>query len=94
MEEKYIILASRMLKTLADETRLRILLLLKQEELSVKALCERLGMEQSALSHQLAVLKRERLVTSRRQGRSSLYRPSDYHVYTVLQQVQEHVEEI
>ncbi len=94
MEEKYIILASRMLKTLADETRLRILLALKDEELSVKALCERLNMEQSAMSHQLALLKKERLIVSRRQGRSSLYRPSDGHVYTVLAQVKEHVEEV
>ncbi len=94
MEERHIKLASRMLKTLADETRLRILLALNREEMSVKALCEALQMEQSAMSHQLAVLKRERLIVSRRQGRSNLYRPSDHHVYTVLQQVKEHVEEI
>lgn len=85
--------ASRILKTMADPTRLQILLVLGEGEISVKNLCARLGMEQSAVSHQLAVLRRERLITSRRDGRNSLYTPCDHHIYTLIDQVREHVEE-
>ncbi len=85
--------ASRMLKTMADPTRLQILVVLGEGEISVKNLCARLGMEQSAVSHQLAVLRRERLITSRRDGRNSLYAPCDHHIYTLIDQVREHVEE-
>lgn len=93
MREELLIRASRMLKTLADPTRLRILVLLGEEELPVKALSEALGMEQSATSHQLAVLKKERLVAARREGRHTFYAPCDQHIYSVLRQVKEHVQE-
>mgnify|MGYP000859099638 FL=1 len=94
MDNQMLRKASRMLKTMADPTRLRILLVLGEGEISVKGLCEQLGMEQSAISHQLSVLRRERLVTSRRQGRNSLYAPCDHHIYTLIDQVREHVEEL
>lgn len=93
MDEVLLRKASRMLKTMADPTRLRILTVLGEGEISVKSLCLRLGMEQSAVSHQLAVLRRERLVASRRDGRSSLYAPCDHHIYTLMDQVREHAEE-
>ncbi len=93
MEKTLLHKASRMLKTMADPTRLAILAVLGEGEISVKDLCARLGMEQSAVSHQLAVLKRERLIKSRRDGRNSLYFPCDHHIYTLLDQVREHVEE-
>lgn len=85
--------ASRMLKTLADPTRLNMLSLLGEGELPVKRLSEALGMEQSAVSHQLAVLRRERLVASRRQGRQTFYSLCDHHIGSVLSQVLEHVQE-
>lgn len=93
MREDLLLKASRMLKTLADPTRLRILVLLGERELSVKALSEALHMEQSATSHQLAVLKKERLITARRVGRQAFYAPCDQHIYSVLRQVKEHVQE-
>lgn len=93
MREDLLLKASRMLKTLADPTRLRILVLLGERELSVKALSEALHMEQSATSHQLAVLKKERLITARRVGRQTFYAPCDQHIYSVLRQVKEHVQE-
>lgn len=93
MREELLLKASRMLKTLADPTRLRILVLLGEEELPVKALSEALQMEQSAVSHQLAVLKKQRLIAARRAGRQTFYAPCDHHIYSVLRQVQEHVQE-
>ena len=59
---------------LADETRLRILLLLAAGELNVTQLCERLGCMQSTVSHHVAILKRTRLVESRRDGKMIYYR--------------------
>ena len=94
MQDTMLEKASRMLKTLADPTRLKILIALEEKEYSVSELCRHLQLEQSNMSHQLAVLKKERLVTSRRVGRSSLYAPCDHHIYTIIAQVKEHVEEI
>jgi ArsR family transcriptional regulator len=65
---------SRLLRALADETRLRILNLLDQEDLSASDLMEILNMGQSRVSTHLAVLKEVGLVTDRRSGRRSLYR--------------------
>lgn len=93
MDDTLLRRASRMLKTMADPTRLQILSVLGEGEISVKDLCARLGMEQSAVSHQLAVLRREHLIASRRKGRNSLYVPCDHHIYALIDQVREHVGE-
>lgn len=61
------------LKTLADSTRLRILNLLSQDELSVAELQEALGMAQSRISSQLAILRQSELVADRREGKKSFY---------------------
>ncbi|MDQ8203019.1 metalloregulator ArsR/SmtB family transcription factor [Pelagicoccus sp. SDUM812003] len=61
------------LKTLADQTRLRILNLLNQDELSVAELQEALGMAQSRISSQLAILRQNELVADRREGKKSFY---------------------
>lgn len=61
------------LKVLAEPTRLRILALLRQEELSVAELQEALGMSQSRISSQLAVLRQADLVVDRRDGKKSFY---------------------
>jgi ubiquinone/menaquinone biosynthesis C-methylase UbiE len=61
------------LRLLADDTRLRLLLLLRQEELSVAELCEILGMGQSRISSHLAQLRTAQLVTDRRSGKNIYY---------------------
>lgn len=80
-------------KVLSDQTRVSILVLLKDNELNVSQIAETLGMEQSAVSHQLAILKNARLVTYRRDKRSKYYRPDDDHVYELFKQVIDHVNE-
>ncbi len=62
------------LKLLSDPSRLRILMLVEREELSVAELQEILGMGQSRISTHLAQLKRAGLLEDRRQGKSILYR--------------------
>ena len=71
-------------KVLADKTRLRILYELLSGNLCVMHICERVGMSQSAVSHQLAILRRADLVRVTRTGKSVVYSLSDEHVRLML----------
>jgi DNA-binding transcriptional ArsR family regulator len=64
----------RLLKTLADETRLRVLMLLREKELFVCQLMAITGLSQSLVSRSLSLLEREGLLDSRRQGKHIFYR--------------------
>ncbi|RGY96471.1 metalloregulator ArsR/SmtB family transcription factor [Clostridium sp. AM58-1XD] len=77
----------------ADSTRIRILYLLSQSEMCVCDIASLLNMGQSAISHQLRVLKQMRLVKYRREGKTVFYSLSDGHIQTILAQGLEHVEE-
>jgi len=85
--------ASALLKALADPTRMRILLAMKQGELCVCDLSHLLRMSQSAISHQLRVLRDNRLVSWRREGRQVFYRLADRHVEEILEDALEHAGE-
>ncbi len=78
-------------KMLSDRTRLLILLALKGSELCVAHLCEAVGMEQSAVSHQLKNLRAARLVKSRKDGKNVYYSLDDDHVLHIIDQVLMHV---
>lgn len=78
-------------KMLSDRTRLMILLALHNSELCVAHLCEAVGMEQSAVSHQLKNLKTARLIKSRKDGKNVYYSLDDDHVLHVIDQVLMHV---
>ena len=80
-------------KIFADSTRVRILSLLLEQELCVLDLAALLDVSQSALSHQLRILKQSKLVKSRREGKSIFYSLADEHVRTIIAQGQEHIEE-
>lgn len=84
--------ASRIFKALADPTRIKILYLLSQEECSVNHIAEILEMTQSAVSHQLSLLRNLRLVKYRREGNTFFYSYDDEHVITILHQVLSHIE--
>lgn len=83
---------SQLYKVLSDQTRLRILLLLKEGEHNVTAISEQLGMEQSAVSHQLKLLRDSRVVKARREGKTIFYTLDDHHVIDILNQTFEHIE--
>lgn len=72
------------LKGFADPTRLRILALLRAGEVCVHDIVEALQMTQSAISHQLRLLRDARLVLTRREGRHVFYRLADLHVERML----------
>lgn len=84
---------SRFFKVTSDKTRLSILYLLKEKECNVSEIIAALGMEQSAISHQLRILKDSRLVRSRREGKSMIYQLDDEHIFDILDQVLAHIRE-
>jgi len=80
-------------KVFGDGTRIRILYVLFEAEVCVCDLAKLLGMTQSAISHQLRLLKQARLVKSRRDGKTIFYALADDHVRTLLKQGMEHINE-
>ena len=84
---------AELFKVFGDSTRIRILFVLFGSEVCVCDLAETLNMTQSAVSHQLKILKQAKLVSSRREGKSVFYSLADEHVRTIIDQGREHIEE-
>ena len=84
---------AELFKVFGDSTRIRILYVLFEAEVCVCDLAEILHMTQSAISHQLKILKQSRLVKSRREGKSVFYSLADAHVRTIIAQGREHIDE-
>lgn len=80
-------------KVFGDSTRIKILYVLSQSEMCVCDIATLLRMGQSAISHQLRVLKQMRLVKFRRDGKTVFYSLSDGHIGSILAQGMEHIEE-
>lgn len=80
-------------KIFGDPTRLKILQLLKGEEFFVNDISKRLSMNQSAVSHQLRILKQARLVKIRKEGKNSFYSLDDEHIEMIFRLGSEHIME-
>ncbi len=80
-------------RTLGDPTRVRMLDALSQGELCVCDLATLIGLSESAVSHQLRLLRNLRLVRSRREGRMIFYALDDRHIITLFRQALRHVQE-
>ena len=80
-------------KVFGDATRLKILYVLKCSEMCVYDISNLVGMSQSAISHQLRVLKQMDLVKNRRDGKTIYYSLADSHIVTILSQGLDHIEE-
>ncbi|MCF2669222.1 MULTISPECIES: ArsR/SmtB family transcription factor [Lachnospiraceae] len=80
-------------KVFADSTRIKILCVLLEAEMCVCDLAEVLGMTQSAISHQLRILKQMKLVKNRREGKTVYYSLADDHIQTIISQGMEHIME-
>ncbi|MDO4503105.1 MAG: metalloregulator ArsR/SmtB family transcription factor [Coriobacteriia bacterium] len=78
-------------KIFADTTRIKILYALLVDEMCVACIAETVGASQSAVSHQLRVLKQSRLVKFRRQGKQVIYSLADEHVHHILAQGMSHI---
>ena len=84
---------AELFKVFGDSTRIRILFVLFESEVCVCDLAETLNMTQSAVSHQLRILKQAKLIKNRREGKSIFYSLADGHVTTIISQGIEHIEE-
>ena len=84
---------AELFKIFGDSTRIKILYVLNESEMCVCDIAQLLGMTQSAISHQLQVLKKSKLVKYRREGKTVFYSLADSHVRTILGQGMEHVTE-
>jgi len=80
-------------KIFGDSTRLKILYVLMQSEMCVCDIAQLLSASQSAISHQLRVLKQMQLVKNRRDGKTIFYSLSDGHIVTILSTGLEHIKE-
>lgn len=92
-EEEELYDLAELFKVFGDSTRIRILFVLFEAEVCVCDLAEVLHMTQSAVSHQLKILKQAKLVSARREGKSVFYSLADDHVRTIIAQGREHIEE-
>lgn len=85
--------ATALLKLVADATRLKLLSALRTGELCVCDLAAVVGISESAVSHQLRLLRTGRVVTYRKEGRVAYYRLLDAHVTTLIENALEHARE-
>lgn len=84
---------AEMFKVFADETRLRIICSLLNEELCVCDLCELLNLNQSTVSHQLQTLRTSKLVKYRKEGKQVYYTLEDEHIDAILRMAIAHIKE-
>ncbi len=92
-KEEHILDLADLFKLFADSTRVRILFALTKAELCVYDLAALLGVSQSAVSHQLRLLRNAKLVKNRREGKIVYYSSDDYHVDIVMNIALEHLKE-
>lgn len=78
-------------KVFSDTTRIKILFALMEDDLCVADIAEAINASQSAVSHQLRILKQARLVKFQREGKNIIYSLSDDHVHTMLDQGMTHI---
>lgn len=84
---------AELFKVFGDTTRIKILYVLFESEMCVCDIAEVLGMSQSAVSHQLRLIKQAKLIKNRREGKTVYYSLADNHVTTIIGMAKEHLEE-
>ena len=92
-EEEILYDLAELYKVFGDTTRIKILYVLFESEMCVCDIAQLLNMSQSAISHQLRVLKQSQLVKFRREGKTVFYSLADDHVRTIINQGMEHIME-
>lgn len=85
---------STLFKVLGDPTRAKLVLALDNREVCVCSLADALGMTKSAVSHQLAVLKANNIVKSRREGKQVYYSFDDRHITDIIEIAQAHIKHL
>jgi DNA-binding transcriptional ArsR family regulator len=93
LKDKDLMQLSTLFKVISDPTRIRILYALDRQQLCVCDIAVILNMSQSAISHQLKLLKMSHLVVPKRQGKAVFYQLADEHVKKIFNQALDHVME-
>lgn len=93
IDEEELLDLAELFKMFADSTRIKILYDLFGGEKNVSEICEDIEMNQSAVSHQLKLLKSAKLVKYRREGKAIIYSLADDHVKTIIAMGKDHIEE-
>lgn len=93
LDEELVYDLADLFKIFSDSTRVKILCSLFEEELNVTEITAATGVSQTAVSHQLRILKQNHLVKYKRDGKQMLYSLSDDHVKTIINCGIEHIEE-
>ena len=91
LRESNLYVLTEFFKMLGNPARIRILLLLMEQDANVSVLAKQLGMTPSAVSHQLNLLKSNKLVKRRREGKMIFYTLVDEHVQMILEKGTEHI---
>ena len=89
--EEMLVNLAELFKVFGDSTRIKILYVLFESELCVGDIAQLLGLTQTAVSHQLRVLKNSKLVKFRKEGKTVYYSLADDHVYKIINQGMEHI---
>lgn len=93
-EDGYIYDLAELFKVFADSTRMKIIYALLEDELCVYDIANIVGTTQSAISHQLRILKQAKLVKFRKEGKIVFYSLDDDHIYEIVKKGSEHIEEL
>jgi len=94
LDEDKVIDLSELFKIFGDSTRIKIINILLKKELCVNEISEGINVSQSAVSHQLRILKQSKLVKFRKDGQTTYYSLADNHVEKIFMMGVEHIEEI